>query len=160
LYRALLRDTFTRAGDRLQAIAASAAPPSEQLDSAIVAIAGFIRQHQFFASIMLREIAESGAHLDSETLAALAAIPRAVGGIIERGVEEGAFRPVHPLAAYFSMLAPMVVYLAGAPIRRQLSARHLVGGPPLTDAAFIEYIQDTMRRALEPDGRGSTRARR
>jgi len=160
LYRALLRDTFTRAGDRLQTIAASAAPPADQLDNAIAAIAGFIRQHQFFASIMLREIAESGAHLDHDTLAALAALPRAVGGIIQRGVDEGAFRPVHPLAAYFSMLAPMVVYLAGAPIRRQLAARHLAGGPPLTDDAFIEYIQDTMRRALGPDGRGSTRAQR
>src|SRR4029450_5861686 len=54
LYRALLRDTFTRAGDRLQAIAASAAPPSEQLDSAIVAIAGVIRQPPLFAYISHR----------------------------------------------------------------------------------------------------------
>ena len=160
LYRALLRDTFSRAGERLQAIAASGAPPADQLDSAIEAIAGFVGQHRFFASIMLREIAESGAHLDSDTLAALAVIPRAVGGIIQRGVDEGAFRPVHPLAAYFSMLAPMVVYLAGAPIRRQLAARHLVSGPPLTDDAFVRYIQDTMRRALEPDGHGATRAGR
>ena len=160
LYRALLRDTFSRAGDRLQAIAASGAAPADQLDNAIEAIAAFVRQHQFFASIMLREIAENGAHLDSETLATLAAIPRAVGGIIQRGVEQGAFRPVHPLAAYFSMLAPMVVYLAGAPIRRQLSARHLVNGPPLTDDAFIQYVQDTMRRALGPDDHGGTRAGR
>jgi TetR/AcrR family transcriptional regulator len=160
LYRALLRDTFGRAGERLQAIAASSAPPAEQLDRTIAAIAGFVRQHQFFASIMLREIAESGAHLDSDTLAALAAIPRVVGGIIQRGVEEGAFRPVHPLAAYFSMLAPMVVYLAGAPIRQQLSARHLVSGPPLTDDAFVQYVQDTMRRGLAPDGGGGTRAGR
>jgi len=160
LYRALLRDTFSRAGERLQAIAASGAPPADQLDRAVEAIAGFVRQHQFFASIMLREIAESGAHLDRDTLAALAAIPRAIGGIIQRGVEEGAFRPVHPLAAYFSMLAPMVVYLAGAPIRRQLSARHLVSGPPLTDDAFVQYIQDTMRRALGPDSHGGTRAGR
>ena len=160
LYRALLRDTFGRAGARLEAVAATAAPPADQLDSAIAAIAGFVRQHQFFASIMLREIAESGSHLDGETLAALAAIPRVVGGIIQRGVEEGAFRPVHPLAAYFSMLAPMVVYLAGAPIRRQLTAHHLVSGPPLTDDDFIEYVQDTMRRALGPDRRGGTRAER
>ena len=160
LYRALLRDTFSRAGERLQAIAASGAPPADQLDSVIEAIAGFVGQHPFFASIMLREIAESGAHLDSDTLAALAAIPRAVGVIIQRGVEERAFRPVHPLAAYFSMLAPLVVYLAGAPIRRQLAARHLVSGPPLTDDAFVRYIQDTMRRALGPDGHGATRAGR
>jgi AcrR family transcriptional regulator len=120
LYRAMLRDTFGRAGERLETIAASGAPPADQLDSVIAAIAGFVRQHQFFAAIMLREIAESGAHLDAATLAALAAIPRAVGGIIQRGVDEGAFRPVIP-ACYFSMLAPMVVYMAGAPIRRRLS---------------------------------------
>jgi hypothetical protein len=58
------------------------------------------------------------------------------------------------------MLAPMVVYLASAPIRRQLSARHLVSGPPLTDDAFVQYVQDTMRRALVPDGRGGIRAGR
>jgi len=160
LYRALLRDTFGRAGERLETIAASGAPPADQLDSVIVAIAGFVRQHQFFAAIMLREIAESGAHLDAATLAALAAIPRAVGGIIQRGVEQGAFRPVHPLAAYFSMLAPMVVYMAGAPIRRRLSARRLVGGPALTDDAFVHYIQDTMRRTLGHDGHGDTRLER
>jgi TetR/AcrR family transcriptional regulator len=147
LYRALLRDTFGRAAERLQEIAASAAPPADQLDSVIAAIAAFVRQHQFFAAIMLREIAESGAHLDADTVAALAALPRIVGGIIQRGVDERVFRPVHPLAAYFSMLAPMVVYLAGAPIRRRMSA-HLVSGPPLTDDVFVRHIQDTMRRAL------------
>jgi TetR/AcrR family transcriptional regulator len=157
LYRALLRDTFTRAADRLQAIARSSMPPADQLDRVIAAIAGFVREQQFFAAIMLREIAESGAHLDRGTLTALAALPRIVGGIIQRGVEEGAFRPVHPRAAYFSLLAPMVVYLAGAPIRRRLSARRLVTEPPLTDDAFVRHIQDTMRRALERAGSGAAR---
>ena len=45
LYRALLRDTFGRAAERLQAIAASAAPPADQLDRVIAAIAGFVREH-------------------------------------------------------------------------------------------------------------------
>ena len=157
LYRALLRDTFSHAGARFQAIAASGDPPTDQLDSVIAAIAGFVRERRSFAAIMLREIAESGAHLDPATLTALAALPRIVGGIIQRGVDEGVFRPVHPLAAYFSMLAPMVVYLAGAPIRRQLSARHLVSGPPLTDETFVRHIQETMRRALERTGHGAAR---
>ncbi len=156
----LLRETFTRAAERLQAIAASGAPPPDQLDSVIAAIAAFVRQHPFFAAIMLREIAESGAHLDADTVSALAALPRIVGGIIQRGVDEGAFRPVHPLAAYFSMLAPMVVYLAGAPIRRQMSARHLVSGPPLTADVFVRHIQDTMRRALGRHGDGAARPAR
>jgi TetR/AcrR family transcriptional regulator len=148
LYRALLRDTFGRAAERLRATAAAGATPAEQLDLVIVGIAAFIRQHRHFAAIMLREIAEQGAHLDADTLAALAALPRIVAGIIQRGVNEGAFRPVHPLAAYFSMLAPMVVYLAGAPIRERLSTQHLGGGPMLDHDAFVRYIQDSMRRAL------------
>src|SRR5918999_6170112 len=48
LYRALLRDTFTRAGDRLRAIAASDAPPTQQLDRVVAAIGDFIREHAFF----------------------------------------------------------------------------------------------------------------
>jgi|SRR5688572_1659585 TetR/AcrR family transcriptional regulator len=148
LYRALLRDTFGRAAERLRAAAAGGGTPAEQLDLVIAGIAAFIRQHRHFAAIMLREIAEQGAHLDADTLAALAALPRIVAGIIQRGVNEGAFRPVHPLAAYFSMLAPMVVYLAGAPIRERLSAQHLGGGPMLDHDAFVRYIQDSMRRAL------------
>lgn len=157
LYRALLRDTFGQAGRRLRAIGATADPPLEQLDRVIEGIADFIRQHRFFAAIMLREVAEGGARLDRETLAALASLPRAVGAIVARGVDQGAFRPVHPLAAYFSMLAPLVVYLAGTPIRRRLSARRLVSGPALTHEAFVRHVQDSMRRALA--GGGDFRAR-
>ena len=159
LYRALLRDTFGRAAERLQAIAAGAAPPAAQLDRVIAALAGFVREQQFFSAIMLREIAENGAHLDAATLDALARLPRIVGGVIQRGIDEGAFGPVHPLAAYFSMLAPMVVYFAGAPIRRRLAARHLVNGRPIDDDVFIQHVQDTMRRALARDD-GGPRAKR
>jgi TetR/AcrR family transcriptional regulator len=148
LYRALLRDTFSRAGARLSAIAAAGASPVEQLDQVVAGIAGFITQHRFFAAIMLREVAEGGTHLDRDTLAALASVPRAVGAIVQRGVDQGAFRPVHPLAAYFSILAPIVVYLAGTPIRRRLSTRHLVSGPALTHDAFVRHVQESMRRAL------------
>jgi TetR/AcrR family transcriptional regulator len=160
LYRALLRDTFGRAAERLRATAAAAAAPGDQLDLVIAGIAAFIQEHRHFAAIMLRELAERGAHLDAETLAALAALPRLVAGIIQRGVDQGAFRPVHPLAAYFSMLAPMVVYLAGAPIRERLSAQHLGGGPMLDHDAFVRYIQDSMRRALAADPELHARPRR
>jgi hypothetical protein len=49
------------------------------------------------------------------------------------------------------MLAPLVVYLAGAPIRRELSARHAL--PALAPDAFVSHLQDTMRRALAYESR-------
>jgi TetR/AcrR family transcriptional regulator len=160
LYRALLRQVFSRASARLRAIAASDRPPAEKIDRAIAGIAGFIREHAFFPAIMLREIAEGGAHLDRDTLAALAGVPRAVGAIIEQGVAQKVFRPVDPMAVYFTMLAPIVVYLAGAPIRRELAAQQLVDGVPLPPDAFIHHVQETMRRALAPDPPAGSRSPR
>jgi TetR/AcrR family transcriptional regulator len=157
LYRALLRQTFSRASERLQAIAASDRPPAEKIDRAIDSIAAFIREHAFFPAIMLREVAEGGAHLDRETLATLAAVPRAVSAIIEDGISRRAFRTVHPLAAYFTMLAPLVVYHAGTPIRQELASERLVDGGALTPDLFARHLRETMRRALAQDLSSSTR---
>jgi AcrR family transcriptional regulator len=159
LYRALLRQVFSRASERLRAIAASDRPPAEKIDRAIAGFAGFIREHAFFPAIMLREVAEGGAHLDRETLATLAAVPHAVSAIIADGISRKAFRPVHPLAAYFTMLAPLVVYHAGAPIRKELATEHLVDGGALSPDAFVRHVQETMRRALASDAPAPRRQR-
>lgn len=151
LYRALLRQIFSRAGERLAAIAAGDAPPPQKIDHVIAGLAGFIREHSFFPAIMLREVAEGGAHLDRDTLAALAELPRAVAAIIEEGVARHSFRPVHPIAAYFTMLGPIVLYLAGTPIRQELADQHLVDKATLAPDMFVRHVQDTMRRALLPD---------
>ena len=147
MYRTLLRQVFTRAAERLRAIGSAGTSPAEQLDAVIAGMAAFLREHAFFAPIMLRELAEGGARLDRATLGALAGVPAAVHDVVNRGIGAGVFRPVHPMAAYFSMLAPIVVYLAGAPIRREVAAQHSTL-PDLEPDAFVRHMQDTMRRAL------------
>jgi AcrR family transcriptional regulator len=155
LYRALLRQVFTRAGNRLHAIAGSSAPPAKKLEQAISGMAAFIEQHAFFPAIMLREIAEGGARLDSGTLASLAGVPAAFAAIVQQGVAAGVFRPVHPLAAYFQIFPPVVVFLAGSPIRKELSHLRLMKGAPLTQDAFVAYMQDAVQRALAVDVQAS-----
>src|SRR5882672_7625690 len=68
LYRTLLRQIFTLAAERLRDMAA------------------FVGEHAYFPAIMLREVAEGGAHLDRATLTALGDVPRAVGAIVQEGV--------------------------------------------------------------------------
>jgi hypothetical protein len=97
---------------------------------------------------MLREIAEGGSRLDRDTLAAMGAVPEAVAAIIQRGIDQGAFRRVNPLAAHFAIVAPIIVYLAGAPIRKQLARGRFVTVEVLPHAAFIRYLQEATRRAL------------
>jgi AcrR family transcriptional regulator len=151
LYRTLLRRTFSLAAERMQAIAASPAAPQEKLDQVLSAFAALIREQSFFPAIMLREVAEGGAHLDRETLAVLASVPRAVGGIVAEGVASGVFRSVNPLFAYFSMITPIVFFLCAAPIRQELGALRLMA--PQSDAPdeFLRHMQESARLALSPD---------
>ena len=148
LYRVLLRQMFTLAVEPLRAIAAGSGTPAEKIDRAIAALAAFLEEHPFFPAIMLREVAEGGAHLDRDTLTALAAVPQTVGGIVQQGIAAGAFRPVHPVFAYFSMLAPMVFFLAGTPIRKELSHLHVIDMTALSPAEFVRQLQETTRRSL------------
>ena len=151
LYRTLLRRMFTLAGDRIRAIATGAGAPGEKLDRVIAGLAGLLRENSALPAIMLREIAESGAHLDPETLTALASVPRAFSLIIEDGVAQGAFRPVHPVFAYFSTLAPMVFYVAGTPIRKEITNLHLINLRALSPDQFVGHLQDAMHRSLACD---------
>jgi AcrR family transcriptional regulator len=151
LYRTLLRRMFTLAAQRLQAIAGGSGAPADKVDLAIAGIAAFIQEHTFFPAIMLREVAEGGSHLDRETLKALAAVPRTVAGIVEEGVTRGDFRPIDPVFAYFSMLAPIVFYLAGTPIRKELSHLNVINMRAMSPAEFVEQAQESARRALKRD---------
>src|SRR5437773_3198691 len=126
LYRTLLRRVFTEAAERMQTIAASGGSPPDKIDRIVAAFAEFIDDHSFFPAIMLREVAEGGAHLDRETLRALVSVPRAFFAIVQDGIATGAFRAVHPIVAYFSTLAPIIFFLAAAPIRSEVTVRHLM----------------------------------
>jgi AcrR family transcriptional regulator len=150
LYRTLLRQTFGSMAAELRAIAASGLPPVDMLDAAVAAFGVFVEAHAFFPSIMLREVAEGGAHLDPDTLAALAAVPQAFAAILLPGVESGAFRPMHPLVAYFTTIAPILMFVASTPVRRQLSSRRLVPAPEsaLSADLFLADLTCSLRRAF------------
>ena len=158
IYRTLLRQVFAGAAAKLRAIAETDRPTADKIDDVIETIAAFMADHAFFPSIMLREIAEGGAHLDTETLRALASVPAAVARIVHEGVLQKSVRAIHPLFAYFSMLAPLVMYLGGAPIRTELTAQHLIDLSSLTPDRFVRELQQSMRLALAaPPARRSSR---
>jgi hypothetical protein len=100
---------------------------------------------------MLREVAEEGAHLDRETLTTLARVPRAFAAIVAEGIAAGEFRELDPIAAYFTIIAPIVFFQASAPIRRQLSAMRLMPPASETSDLFVGHMQESIRRAFAPD---------
>ena len=67
---------------------------------------------------------------------------------MQDGVATGAFRPINPVFAYFSMLAPIVFYLAGAPIRDEISDLHVIDMRTLSTDDFVAHVQEATRRAF------------
>ena len=98
LYRTLLRRMFTPrrrapAGHRR----ARRRARGQKIDRAIAGIAALIQEHAFFPAIMLREVAEGGAHLDRETLRRSSrAARRRRARIVAGGRRAGAFRRRQP----------------------------------------------------------------
>lgn len=149
LYRTLLRQTFSALAAELRAIAATPGAPEERLRVAVATIAAFVESHAYFPAIMLREMAEGGSHVDAETLAAIAAIPRAFTSVLQPGIEGGFFRPMHPVVSYFTTVAPIIMFVASAPLRKQLEAKQLLpAGEPLTPQSFLANLTTSLERAF------------
>jgi TetR/AcrR family transcriptional regulator len=148
LYRRVLRHAFEGVAARLEVVAAGTALPARKVELLVSTFADFIEEHPHFPAIMLREVAEGGIHLDRDTLAALASIPAIVGRVVKDGAAKNALRPVHPFAAYFTIFAPILLFLGGAPIRKALSAHKLVPIPDMTSASFVRQLQESVRLAL------------
>jgi TetR/AcrR family transcriptional regulator len=148
LYRTLLRQTFTAAAAALEQVADSGDPAPRQVEHLVGAFASFVEAHPHMPAIMLREVAEGGVHLDRQTLAAMARLPAIVGRVVSQGAAQGALRRVHPLMAYFTIFAPIVLYLGGAPIRKALAAQSPVPLADLPAPEFIRQMQASVRLAL------------
>jgi TetR/AcrR family transcriptional regulator len=155
LYRTLLRATFEKIASRLQVIAATHLPPDDALEAAVTTFAAFIEEHAYFPAIMLREVAEGGSHLDATTLAVMAAVPVAFAAILQPGSASGHIRRMHPVSAYFTTIAPILMFVASTPVRRQLSTKKLLPGPDavLTRETFLADLQRSLQLAfgVSPD---------
>ncbi len=151
LYRTLLRQTFGAIAAQLQQIASDdALDPPRKLDVAVATLAAHIEAHRYFPSIMLREVADGGTHLDPDTLSAMAAVPKAFAAILRPGIADGAFRDMHPVAAYFTTIAPILMFVASSPVRKQLVSRQIVQlpGPPLATDTFLADLTTSLQRAF------------
>lgn len=159
LYRALLRAEFGAITATVRAIAASGGEPREMLAALVRTVAGHIEAHPYFPSIMLREVAEGGAHLDADTLASLASVPQTFAEFLRPGIQSGAFRTMHPLTAYFTTIAPILMFIASRPVRQRLPL-HRAGTdaqPPLETDAFLADFAFSLQRAFAADDLQRTR---
>jgi TetR/AcrR family transcriptional regulator len=120
LYREILRDMFQAVGARVKIAAASDVAPEDKIRQFVEAIATEAEARPHFPPIWFREVAEGGPHLDAGTLREMAGVVRALSDIVEQGVRAGRFRPINPLLVHGGIVGPVLLYFAGAGIRRRI----------------------------------------
>jgi len=121
LYRQILRDIFQGLGD-----AASSLPndgtPEERLRRFVRTIAAETSNQPHFPSIWLREMAEGGRRLDPTILGQMKRVIGVLGGILQDGRRAGVFREAHPMITQMSIVAPLLLFAASAPLRARFGA--------------------------------------
>ena len=150
LYAAILNEIYTGLGDRLRDVAARPLPPDERLDRLIDTLVHALDEGGPFLPMFLRELAEGGEHLGRDELRLIAGIFATVTGVIADGVRAGAFRPVHPALAYFSLVGPLIMFRATAPVRARI--RHLrdANMPDADSATVASHLRMVAHRMLVP----------
>ena len=152
LYTTIVREHFTRIIERLAAITAQPAPPVEQLDRLIQALVEAIDASKPFLPIFLREIADGAVHLGNEELALIAGIFSTVRSVIADGTSgREAFQPIHPALAHFTIIAPVIMFRATAPVRARIEATRGVVIPDADPSTVVRHLQMVARRMLAPE---------
>jgi len=148
LYATIIRDHFTPIAERLTAIAARPAPPAAQLDRLIETLVEAIDDSKPFLPIFLREIADGAVHLGPPELALVGGLFSAVRSVIAQGTAARVFQPVHPGLAHFTLIAPVIMFRATAPVRARIKAAHGIDIPDADRAMVVKHLQMVARRML------------
>ena len=150
LYTCIIRDVFTPVTEKVRAAVAEDAPPDKKVERLIDAIVRSVDASTHFLPIFLREIADGGSHLGPEELSLLAGLFAAVSGTIAEGGKQGAFQPVHPALAHFTLIGPLVMFRATAPVRARIKTLRHVEIPDADTDMVVRHLQMVAKRMLEP----------
>jgi AcrR family transcriptional regulator len=149
LYREILRDMFGAVRARVEDVADSPARPEDKIRAYIEAIAAEAEARPHFPAIWLREIAEGAGHVDASTLGYVREVLAALGRIIAEGVRAGRFQPAHPLLVQGGIIAPLMFFLATAPLRRKIARAGVDGIDAISRDTVVAHIQRLTLAQLE-----------
>ena len=150
LYACILQGLFAPITERLRAVTTDQVPPGQKLDNLIDALVRAVDQSTHFLPIFLREIADGGAHLGPDELAHIAGIFGTVRRVIAEGAAANEFQPAHPALSHFTIVAPLLMFRATAPVRARIKNLAQVEIPDADSDTVARHLKMVARRMLAP----------
>jgi len=157
LYRAILVSSFAELAADLKAAEAEGRDAARTLRALLLRFARVRERRPEFPVLFVREVLSHG--VEPAVQPHIAEIIGVTQRVARRGMREGVFRRVDPIAMHFALFGSLVYYLATEPARK----RAMAGGrlPPMPDfAQFLRYLEELTLRGLRPDHPPSPTRRR
>lgn len=149
LYETILVSSLTRITDRLRGLVSSNLPARDLLRALLDTLADLHRSRPALSAMTLREAMSGGQHLSDEALPHFIKVFGMVREIVDRGIREGAFRPVDPLLTHLTILGSVMFFFATTPMRERLLREGRLGPTePPTPERFIDHLDDLFSRGL------------
>ena len=141
LYRQILCDQFGAVAAAVETARSRGGLPDVQIRRFVETIAHETVARPEFPSMWLRELAEGGRHLDASVVTEMRRVIGALAVILDEGWRAGRFREVNPFVMHMSIVAPLALFAASAPVRERL--KHLVPGPVVAadHEAIVAHVQ-------------------
>jgi AcrR family transcriptional regulator len=157
LYACIIRDVVAPIVTRLRAAAAEDAPPDKKLARLIDTLVRSIDESAYFLPIFLREIADGAAHLRTDELALIAGVFGTVSSVIAEGGAQKVFQPIHLALAHFTIIAPLVMFRATAPVRARIRTERQIDIPDADSDTVVRHLQIVAQRMLAPGSANADR---
>ena len=141
LYTCIIQGVFAPIAGRVRAAVDEGGSPEQKLKRLIDVLVRSVDGSTYFLPIFLREVADGGAHLGPEELALLAGLFAAVSGVVIEGARQQAFRPVHPALAHFTIIGPLVMFRATAPVRARIKTLRQIDIPDADSDTLVRHLQ-------------------
>jgi AcrR family transcriptional regulator len=151
LYREIVREMLRSAGVRVTAIADGPQPAEEKIACWVATFVALSEERPYMPPLMLRELAEGAPHLDGDTLALIRHLVAAFGRILAEGQQSGVFRPVNPMLAYITLLAPLMFNAARERAAAQRPHADFPMFVTIPHAELIRHMQQVGLRMLQKD---------
>ena len=148
LYREIIRDIARTAGALVTEIADSTDTPANKITRWIAAFVRLAEERPYFPPMLMREIAEGAPHLDLDTLSLIRNLMMAFGRILAEGRAAGVFRPVNPILAYISLVAPLMFNAARERAAAQPGRADLPMFVQVSHAELTRHMQQVALRML------------
>lgn len=145
LYAAVVARALDGVSARLAAVTGSKAPAEERFRALVDAIGRASRDVPEFPVLILREVADGGAHLPPEVLRRIGTVFGAFRTVLADGRAAGAFGEADPLLTHMIVGGSLVFLAASRPLREKLAAlepqarRARGGDPPDAVARLLLY---------------------